>query len=60
MEEDFLKLFEYMKGHHNRLGTDIENALKKEDIDNKNFYEGAQNATKLFINLMDDIIKKHS
>ena len=59
MRKDIQKLREYMQGHHDRLDNDIQNSLKKDDDENAKFYEGAQNATHLFMGLLDDILKAH-
>lgn len=59
MEEDIKNLLGYLKKHHQNLDKDIENAKDKRDWDNVQFYEGAKNATELFIHLMEDIIKKN-
>ena len=58
MRDDIIKLRDYMMGHHERLNNDIQNALKKDDEKLTYFYDGAQNATNLFINLLNDIINK--
>jgi hypothetical protein len=59
MKKDVEDLLKYMKGHHDRLDLDIDNALKKRDIDHVQFYEGAKNATELFISLLQDVITKN-
>jgi hypothetical protein len=59
VREDIVNLLKYMQGHHDRLDLDIQKAGKKRDWDNVRFYEGAQNATELFINLLNDIVDKH-
>jgi hypothetical protein len=60
MRDDIVKLRDYMQRHHERLDTDIQNALRKNRDEDAKFYEGGQNATHLFIGLLDDIIEKHS
>lgn len=61
MKNDILKLKEYMEHHLGRLDIDIANATSKtHDIPDPLYYEGAKSATKLFISLLDNIIKKNT
>lgn len=59
LEDDVLKLKEYMEKHLDNLEHDIENAEKKESKVDAEFYEGAKSATTLFVHLISDIIKKN-
>lgn len=58
LKDDLLGLKSYMEGHHKRLDLDIKHAQDKGDNDNVQYYKGAQNATNLFIVLIQDILNK--
>jgi hypothetical protein len=59
MNDDIKDLLTYMERHSERLDKDIENAQKKNDSANVEYYKGSKVTTQMFARILNDIIKKH-
>jgi len=60
MREDIEKVIDYLSRHIKRLNQDIKKASVEKRSADEQYYRGAQNASGMFLGVLNDVIVKHN